>query len=146
MVDSPILSFEKCSLIKNQEEVPVSVFSILFDPVFDDTDKNANQLKCAIDSVCDEVEKFSRDIGGIVILSDREVSRQHACIPLIVMVSAVNQRLIEAGLRFKVSVIVESGQISSSHHIACVLGFGASAVCPMSIHMRAEEKLSLIHI
>ena len=140
VVDSPILSFEKFSLIKNQEKVPVSVFSILFDPVFDDIDKNANQLKCAIDSVCDEVEKFSRDIGGIVILSDREVSRQHACIPLILMVSAVNQRLIEAGLRFKVSVIVESGQISSSHHIACVLGFGASAVCPMSIHMRAEEK------
>ena len=142
IVDSPILNSEKCTLIKNQKDVSVSVFSILFNPVFNDVDANANQLRCAIDNICDEVERFSRDIGGIVILSDRKVSKENGCIPLILMVSAVNQRLIETGLRFKVSVVVESGQISSSHHIACVLGFGASAVYPMSIQMRAEEKFS----
>ena len=56
------------------------------------------------------------------------------------MISAINQRLIEAGQRFNVSIIIESGQISSSHHVACALGFGASAVYPLSVQMRAEEK------
>ncbi|MEM6478190.1 MAG: glutamate synthase-related protein, partial [Pseudomonadota bacterium] len=41
--------------------------------------------------------------------------------------------------RFKVSLVVESGQMSSSHHIACALGFGASAVYPLAVRLRSEE-------
>ena len=37
------------------------------------------------------------------------------------------------------SLVVESGQISSSHHIACVLGFGAAAVYPLGVRLRAEQ-------
>ncbi|MEM1005960.1 MAG: glutamate synthase-related protein, partial [Pseudomonadota bacterium] len=46
---------------------------------------------------------------------------------------------IEEGVRFKISLVVESGQICSSHHIACALGFGAAAVYPLAVRMRAEE-------
>ncbi|MEO1318912.1 MAG: glutamate synthase central domain-containing protein, partial [Pseudomonadota bacterium] len=59
--------------------------------------------------------------------------------PMTLAVSAINQRLIEEGLRLKVSLIVESGQICSSHHIACALGFGGSAVYPLAVRLRAEE-------
>ena len=55
------------------------------------------------------------------------------------MISAVNQALIQAGLRLKVSLIAESGQIASSHHIATALGFGASAVYALGVRMRAEQ-------
>ena len=61
---------------------------------------------------------------------------------MILLISAINQRLIEAGLRFSVSIIVQTGQISSSHHIACALGFGAAAVYPLSVLLRAQEKFS----
>ena len=37
------------------------------------------------------------------------------------------------------SLVVESGQISSSHHIACILGFGAAAVYPLGVRLRAEQ-------
>ncbi|MEL7404569.1 MAG: glutamate synthase-related protein, partial [Pseudomonadota bacterium] len=63
-----------------------------------------------------------------------------AAMPMTLAVSAINQRLIEEGLRLKVSLVVESGQISSSHHIACALGFGASAVYPLGVRLRAEEQ------
>ena len=60
--------------------------------------------------------------------------------PMTIVISAINQRLIEQGLRRRVSVIVESGQVCSSHHVATVLGFGASAVYSLGVQMRAEEK------
>jgi len=47
---------------------------------------------------------------------------------MLLMVSAINQRLVQEGLRLDVSLVVESGQSISSHHIAATLGFGASAV------------------
>lgn len=59
---------------------------------------------------------------------------------MILVVSAVNQKLIEEGLRLRLSLVVESGQIASSHHVAAVLGFGASAVYPLGVQFRAEEK------
>ena len=61
---------------------------------------------------------------------------------MIMVMSAINQSLIESGLRLNVSIIMESGQISSSHHIACALGFGASAVYPICAEMRGQEKFS----
>ena len=93
-----------------------------------------------IESLCDEVENFVKKNGGIAIVSDRQVCKSKAAIPMVLATSAINQRLIEAGVRLKVSLIVESGQISSSHHIACVLGFGAAAVYPLAVQMRSEEK------
>ena len=38
--------------------------------------------------------------------------------------------------------MAESGQIASSHHISSALGFGASAVYPLAVRMRAEEMFS----
>ena len=49
------------------------------------------------------------------------------------------QKLIEEGLRLKLSLVAESGQIASSHHVACTLGFGVSAIYPLSVRLRAEE-------
>ena len=47
--------------------------------------------------------------------------------------------MIEEGVRLKVSLLVESGQLASSHHIACALGFGAAAVYPLAVRSRAEQ-------
>ena len=61
-------------------------------------------------------------------------------LPVILAVAAVNQRLIETGLRLRVSVVAECGQLPSSHHVATALGFGAAAVYSLSARLRAEEK------
>ncbi|MCV6602728.1 MAG: glutamate synthase-related protein, partial [Cohaesibacter sp.] len=104
-----------------------------------DNAKQQSDLIAAIDAVCDRVEESAREKGGIIILSDALVSQQMAAIPLIMVISAANQRLIEHGLRFRATLIAESGQIASSHQIATALGFGASAVMPLSVLARAED-------
>lgn len=139
VVNSPILRMADMLKIKAQTETPWDRFDILYEPVYDDDAGNQRALVEAIDAVANDVVAFARDHGGIAILTDRHIARDKAAIPMTLAVSAVNQRLIEEGLRLKVSLIVESGQIASSHHIACALGFGGAAVYPLGVRLRAED-------
>jgi glutamate synthase (ferredoxin) len=51
-------------------------------------------------------------------------------IPPLLAVGAVHHKLIENGLRTFTSIVVTSGQVWSTHHFACLIGYGASAVVP----------------
>ncbi|CUH50730.1 glutamate synthase-related protein [Shimia marina] len=139
VVNSPVLLMTDVLKIKAQTDTPWAKFDILYTPVFDNGAANEASLTDAIDAVADAVVAFAREQGGIAILTDRHLSRARAPMPMTLAISAINQRLIEEGMRFKASLVVESGQICSSHHISCALGFGASAVYPMAVRMRAEE-------
>ncbi|MCV6576918.1 MAG: glutamate synthase-related protein [Cohaesibacter sp.] len=140
VIESPILAPWELAALRQQSTVPVTDIATIY--AIDHAGDNAKQqsdLIAAIDMVCDQVEKSAREKGGIIILSDALVSQKMAAIPLIMVISAANQRLIEHGLRFRASLIAESGQIASSHQIATALGFGASAVMPLSVLARAED-------
>ncbi|MEM8958501.1 MAG: glutamate synthase-related protein, partial [Pseudomonadota bacterium] len=139
VVQSPVLRMADMLKIKAQQDTPWERFDILYAPIFGDAAANEAAIQTATDQVSDAVAEFARDKGGIALLTDRHIARARAALPMTIAVSAINQRLIEEGLRFKVSLVVESGQIASSHHIACALGFGASAVYPLGVRMRAEE-------
>ncbi|MEO1795512.1 MAG: glutamate synthase-related protein [Pseudomonadota bacterium] len=139
VVNTPILSMSTMLKIKKQDITPWDRFDMLYAPVFHDGPANEQALTEAVDTVANDVVAFAREKGGIAILTDRNVSKTHAPLPMTLAVSAINQRLIEEGLRFKVSLVVESGQLSSSHHVCCALGFGASAVYPLAVRLRAEE-------
>lgn len=140
VVNSPILKMSEILKIKAQKDTPWQWFDMLYSPQATDGAANQQALVAAIDALADAVADFARAHGGIAILSDRHISSDHAAIPMTLAVSAVNQKLIEEGLRLRLSLVVESGQIASSHHIACALGFGAAAVYPLAVRMRAEEK------
>ncbi len=139
VVNSPVLRMADMLKIKVQKHTPWDRFDILYEPVFGGAAANEKAIVEGIDAVANKVVEFAREKGGIAILTDRHVSRQMAPLPMTLAVSGINQRLIEEGLRLKVSLVVESGQISSSHHIACALGFGGSAVYPLAVRLRAEE-------
>ncbi len=66
----------------------------------------------------------------LLCLSDREAGDQRAPIPAILAVSAVHMCLVEAGLRTRCSLLVESDEARDTHAIACLLGYGADAICP----------------
>lgn len=144
IVPTPILSHLDMLQLREQNVAPYARFEMLYEPV---TGKdllsrtaNANALEKAIDDLAQQVVDFARSQGGIAVITDRHVSSTQAAIPMLLVVSAINQRLVQEGLRLDVSLVVESGQSISSHHIAAALGFGASAIYPLGVQMRAEEK------
>ncbi|GAC70697.1 putative glutamate synthase [Gordonia soli NBRC 108243] len=147
---TPILTAADLDLLLRQDECPVHTIDARFpvgagqpaDGAVGSDEQVATHhraLTTAVDEICDRTVELAA-AGGIVVLSDRAVDAAHAAIPMIFLVSAVNQRLIAEGLRLRVSVVVDSGQVESSHHLAAVLGFGASAVHPHSVAHRAAEK------
>lgn len=140
VVPTPILTHLDMLKIRDQQITPVRRFGMRYRIDLNDRQANAEALVRAIDALCDEVEAFAREEGGIAVISDRHVESSRAAMPLTIVISAINQRLIEEGLGLRISLIAESGQLVSSHHIATVLGFGASAVYPLGVQMRAEEK------
>lgn len=140
VIASPILSHLDMLRLREQQETPYQCFESLYTPIIDDAAANQQALEQAIDALAEAVVDFARERGGIAVISDRHISSSQAAMPLLLAVSAVNQRLIDAGLRLDVSLVIESGQVVSSHHVATTLGFGASAVYPIGVQLRAEEK------
>jgi len=68
--------------------------------------------------------------GALIILSDREIDAAHAPIPMVLAVAAVHHELIRRGLRMRTSIVADTGDARDIHHLACLLGYGAGAICP----------------
>lgn len=66
----------------------------------------------------------------VLILTDRNVDKNRAGIPMLLATGAVHQTLVKAGLRLKCDIVAETGEARDVHQIACLLGFGANAVNP----------------
>lgn len=140
VVASPILSPQDMARLLSQSVTPVQPFDATYLPVAADATANGLALDGALQRLAAEVSAYASATGGIAILSDRAVSAERAALPLILAIAAVNQRLIEDGMRLHVSLVADSGQIVSSHQVATALGFGASAIFPLAVQLRAEEK------
>lgn len=136
VIDSPILQRTQLEQIRKQSAVSVVTLDMLYSPDFNDPKRNEDALEAALLDVCEQVEKAARKNTGIIILSDINISEEKAAIPALLMIAAANQHLVKQGLRFNSSLIAETGQAASPHDVATILGFGASAICPISVHNR----------
>lgn len=136
IIDSPVLQRTQLEQIRRQNTVSHITLDALYTPDINNADNNEQQLESAVQDVCLAVEKAAKTNTGIIILTDVNISQDKAPIPALLMIAAANQHLVTLGLRFNSSIIAETGQAASPHDIATLLGFGASAICPVSIHNR----------
>lgn len=67
---------------------------------------------------------------GLLVVTDRGSTPDSVPIPSLLAVAAVHHHLIRTGRRTRVGLLVDSGDAREVHHVAALLGFGASAVCP----------------
>jgi glutamate synthase (ferredoxin) len=78
--------------------------------------------------------------GRAILLSDRAVSDKRAALPALLAVSCAWRAMTAAGA-WKLPLIVETGQVIDTHHVALLIAAGASAVHPylaMSLSARAD--------
>ncbi len=98
----------------------------------------ADNLKQALASLCRNAEAAVQQGAEILVLSDRfDLSGEPAtltatttAIPPLLAVGAVHHHLLRQGMRLRCSIVVDTAQCWSTHHLACLVGYGASAVCP----------------
>lgn len=96
-------------------------------------------LKDRLEAIRQEVSQAIVDGARIIILSDRDGDSEEAPIPSLLMTAAVHHHLIREKTRTQVSLLVESGEVREVHHVALLVGFGASAVNPYLAMESAED-------
>lgn len=87
-------------------------------------------LEQSLESLCETAVEKVRSGINLLVLSDNHLDGEMAPVPALLAVSAIHQRLIREGLRTGASLIVETGEAREVHHLAVLLGFGATAVNP----------------
>ncbi|MGC5169846.1 glutamate synthase large subunit [Microbacterium sp. DT81.1] len=83
-----------------------------------------------IAQMCLEVDQAIEDGAELIVLSDRDSNKDLAPIPSLLMLAAVHHHLIRNETRMKVGLVVEAGDVREVHHVATLIGYGASAVNP----------------
>ncbi|MBV8984050.1 MAG: glutamate synthase large subunit, partial [Acidimicrobiia bacterium] len=87
-------------------------------------------LKSAVERLGDEAEQLVRDGTGILVIDDGGISAERTSVPALLATGAVHHRLVAKGLRINTSLVVQADDARDSHYIACLLGYGADALCP----------------
>ncbi|UNK59054.1 glutamate synthase large subunit [Pseudoxanthomonas daejeonensis] len=87
-------------------------------------------LKAGIERICREAEQAVRDGMVMLLLSDRYPVPERPMVHALLATGAVHHHLCKVGLRCDANLIVETGTARDAHHMACLLGNGATAVYP----------------
>jgi glutamate synthase (NADPH) large chain len=93
-----------------------------------------------IAAMCDEVDEAIENGAQYIVLSDRDSNKDLAPVPSLLMLAAVHHHLIRNENRMKVGLIVEAGDVREVHHVATLIGYGASAINPY-LAMETVENL-----
>ena len=80
--------------------------------------------------LADEAEAVVRSGRTTLLISDLDAGGDRAPIPMLMAVGAVHHRLVATGLRTLATLVVESDEPREVHHFACLIGYGAEAICP----------------
>jgi glutamate synthase domain-containing protein 2/glutamate synthase domain-containing protein 1/glutamate synthase domain-containing protein 3 len=103
--------------------------------------EGAAGIEQALNRICAEVERAVDNSARLIVLSDRGVDYDHVAVPMLLATGAVHHHLTRAGKRMKCSIICETGEARDVHQIACLIGYGASAVCPYVAYGTIRELL-----
>ncbi|MGL4340576.1 MAG: glutamate synthase large subunit [Rhodoglobus sp.] len=110
-------------------------------------DKGPKAMEKRLAKMCGEVDEAIRNGAEFIVLSDRDSNKDYAPIPSLLMLAAVHHHLIREANRMKVGLIVEAGDVREVHHVALLVGYGASAINPYLAMETVEElvRSGMIH-
>ena len=134
MLRSPVLSRVKYRKILelDQQSFPYTILPLRYDPA-------GQTLKEALEQLARQAEQAIHNGTVILVLSDRCLSRGELPIHALLATGAVHHHLMACGLRSDSNLIIETATARDSHHIAVLLGFGATAVYPYLGYAVLEE-------
>ncbi len=98
-------------------------------------------LEKAVTRICDEAVRAIDEGARILILSDRAVNSERVAVPALMVTGAVHHHLVAKRRRMSCSLIIDSGEARDTHQMACLIGFGATAVCPYLAHESILEMM-----
>ena len=116
----PVLANEDLNRIR---QLNIKGFRSVSIPIGFPAQGDGQVLENAISAICDSAEEAIAIGSTLIVLSDRNLPEDQAPIPVLLAVSAVNRRLVMAGVRTDAGIIVETGEAREVMHLALLLGY-----------------------
>jgi len=95
--------------------------------------------KAELTRLQEEARQASAKNPALILLTDRGVDAQHAALPALLALAAAWKAMVEAGAQ-DIPLVIETGQVIDTHHVALLVAAGASAVFP---YLALEQAASL---
>ncbi|MEJ8568665.1 glutamate synthase large subunit [Elongatibacter sediminis] len=132
----PVLNYVKYQTLLglDQRHYRNMRFSLNYNPAEHD-------LRGAILALVDACLQAVESGATILVLTDRDISRDHLTIPAPLAVGAVHQALMRAHERTRANIIIETGSARDPHQYAVLLGLGATAIYPYLAFQSINEQL-----
>jgi glutamate synthase (NADPH/NADH) large chain len=135
----PVLTEDDIEKLKNIGATTQGAYrSMTLDITYDATEGKKG-MKKAVEKLCYAAELAVKDKFNVLILSDRNVSKNRISIPALLACSATHEYLVKAGLRTSTGLVVDTGSAREVHHFALLAGYGAEAVCPWLVYKTIES-------
>ncbi|MFM6971967.1 MAG: glutamate synthase central domain-containing protein, partial [Rhodoluna sp.] len=129
ILNFPVLTNDEIAKIHHIDELPGVGQAFTVKGIYR-VSGGAESLASRIREIFDEVDVAISNGATYLVLSDRDSNREFAPIPSLLLTSAVHHHLIREGLRTKVGLVVEAGDVREVHHVAALIGYGAAAINP----------------
>jgi glutamate synthase (NADPH/NADH) large chain len=129
VLDFPVIDNDELAKIQHIDPTPGSPLTATVRALYRVEDGAAG-LESRLREMCAEVDEAILAGSEFIVLSDRDSNSDLAPIPSLLSLAAVHHHLIRAENRMKVGLVVEAGDVREVHHVALLIGYGASAINP----------------
>ena len=125
----PVLTNDDIDRLRSAREGDFEVATVeaLFDAGGNDP---SDSLRRALAGLVDACRQAIEEGASLVIISDRNVTRDRAPIPSLLAVGAVHNGLLARGLRGQAGLVVETGEAREVMHFCLLCGYGANGINP----------------
>ena len=127
LLSSPLLLPHEFLAIQKLSEHDLKAAAI---PMLFDARQGPQALREAVARIRQQAQAAVDEGATVLILSDRGVNADQASIPSLLATAAIHHHLIRTGRRMRASLVVEAGDVHEVHQLACLVGYGASAIYP----------------
>ena len=135
----PVLTNQALEKIRGIDKLGFRAVTL---PIFYAVAQGGKGIEIAMQDLYRHSEQAASKGVNIIILSDKgELERDRAPIPALLAVSGLHNFLINAGIRTKVGLVLESAEPRTVHHFAMLISYGVGAVNP---YMAFETIRSLV--
>lgn len=126
-IPHPILSNEELTALKVMDHRgwKSQTIDITFDKAH-----GKKGLQAALDRICAEASTAIADGYSLIVLSDRNISKDQMAISALVACGAVHHHLVANHERTRIGIVLETGEAREVHHHCLLTGYGADAINP----------------
>ncbi|MFT6534595.1 MAG: glutamate synthase (NADPH/NADH) large chain [Alpinimonas sp.] len=141
VLDFPVIDNDELSKIEHIRHENGSRASVTLRGLYS-VDSGPKALEARLKAMCTEADEAIENGASFIVLSDRDSNNKFAPIPSLLMLATVHHHLIRTESRMRVGIVVQAGDVREVHHVAVLIGYGASAVNP---YLAMESCETMVH-